>query len=62
MRGKKDTDINLIEAVQKFPQLFDKKNSEYKNQIKKRHIWTAIARSAGFDGIVLLFFKHFLLL
>jgi hypothetical protein len=56
MREKKDNDLQLIELVRQFPQLYDKGNNEYKNQVKKNVIWDNIAKEAGFLGLYL--FKY----
>jgi hypothetical protein len=54
-RLKKDSDVQLIELVRNYPQLYDKANNEYKQQVKKTPIWEDIAKQTGFPGLYLSF-------
>lgn len=52
------TDRQLIESVEKKPQLYDKNDPRYKDQKAKNQLWEVIAADAGLIG---LFFTLFLI-
>jgi hypothetical protein len=49
-KEKNERDLKLIEAVARYPQLYDKSHKEYLLQFKKTYIWKDIAAEVGFEG------------
>jgi hypothetical protein len=53
MKTKQEIDLKLIDLVQNYPQLYDKSNIAYKNQLKKTVVWQTIASELEMQGIFL---------
>ncbi|KAI1707768.1 alcohol dehydrogenase transcription factor myb/SANT-like domain-containing protein [Ditylenchus destructor] len=47
--GNYQKDVRLMEAVRKYPQLYDKNHPEYRDQVRKGPIWDRIAQEVGFE-------------
>lgn len=56
VKEKSIYDLKLIEFVQKYPQLYDKRHGDYKLQHKKVAIWDLAASECGFEGSFILFY------
>jgi hypothetical protein len=54
---KSEVDADLIDEIRKFPELYDREETDYKNVVRRRAIWDHIARTIAMPGLFIIYFK-----